>query len=155
MVSGQENAGKKFLAALLNMVANELLVRALRMTALAVEHAAMLDFAGAARYAAAAAGITALAGILKGFSSSLAQTNHAGAGGSFQQDVPRPTSSTQVPVIDVGAARGAQNPGQAAAPQPVTGEIRLRIEPSRDYVVRQVENDIRSNGRLRVVMQNA
>ncbi|MFB3828962.1 MAG: hypothetical protein ACE15B_19505 [Bryobacteraceae bacterium] len=155
MVSGQENAGKKFLAAIIDMISNEIMAWALEMTARSIVHAAMLDFAGAARYAAAAAGLGALSGILKGFASSLAQTNQAGAGASFQNDVPRP-NALQVQVIQVGAPRGAQNPGQvsAAAPsQPMRLEVELRTPQG--WVAKEVVREVRGNNvELRAVLNN-
>ena len=122
LVSGQENAGKKFLAALLNIVSGELMIWAVEETAHAIRAAAMLDFAGAARHAAAAAAIGALAGTIKGFATSLSQASQA-APVAVAQDPPR--TASQVQVIEVGSARGAQNPGQAAASQqPVQADIR-------------------------------
>jgi hypothetical protein len=151
LVSGQENAGKKFLAALLNVVANELMIRALRLTALAIERAAEFNFVGAAKAAAGAAAIAALGGVLKGTAANLANTSSAaGAQGSFQQNVPRPVGGEAVRVIDVGRPGGQQQQQQ----QPRELGV-VRIEMAEGLVAREVDKNIRSNGKLRFAVRNA
>jgi hypothetical protein len=153
LVSGQENAGKKLLAALMNTVAGEIMVLAKKEAALAIVAAASMQWGAAARHAAAAAALGATAGIIRGWASSMAQTNQAGQAASFQQNVPRPTSN-QVQVVNVGASGRAQSPAAAAAPQPV--EVRLKVEATPGFVVKEVEKDYRANGWTRKVMvQNA
>lgn len=166
LVSGQEGAGKKLLAAFIGMIGQMLV----KVGAMLVQYGIaevvlahtwigkMMGASAAAGYKAIAIGaaIAAAGGIMMGAASSLAQTNIAGqAGSSFQQDLPRPLSSQQVQVIQVGAARGAQSPGQVAAAQQVSGTIRLEIEPSEKFVVKAVKNNVRSNGELRVLLASA
>ncbi len=152
LVSGQENAGKKFIAALINMVANEIMVLATQMLAKAVVAYAVGDYGGAARYAAAAAGLGALAGTLKGLASVFAQTNKASAtGGSstFQQNTPVPNNQPQI--IQVGANGGASTPGQA---QPrVLGIIEVR--PSDGAVAKSIKEDFRTMGPIRTMVMAA
>jgi hypothetical protein len=155
LATGQENAGKKFLAALITTVANELMVLALEMTARAIWAAAMFDFIGAARYAAAAAGLAALSGVLKGIASNMAQTASAASSGSGDQGAAQSSSSSanQAPVYMVGAPGRAQTPGQVQ--QTPVGEVRVRVEPPQGWVVKQLDREYRGNNpQLRVILQN-
>lgn len=154
LVSGQENAGKKFLASIIQIFAKELMTLAMRHTYLAISAFASLDFAGGARHTAAAAALAAGSGILSGLASSMAQTNTAGAAGtSFQQNVPRPISSSQVQVIQVGAAGRAQNSGEVQTTQPKDlGTLTIKLE--KGLIVQEVKSNIQSNGVLRPVIQS-
>lgn len=154
LVSGQENAGKKLIAGLINIVAQRLMVMAIEQTAMGIAFAAFGMWSRAARHFAAAAALGSLGGVLTGLSANLAQTRDAGASGSFQQNVARPMSGQQVQVIQVGAAGGAQTPGAAAASLPVQRvELVVRNEPG--VIVREVSRNIKSNGELRTVIQGA
>lgn len=153
LVSGQENAGKKFLAAIVQIFAKELLVLAVRHTYLAISAAASMNFAAAARHAAAAAALGAGAGILTGMASAIAGTNQAGASATYQQSISRPTSQT-VQMIQVGAAGRSQTPGVTAQqPTPVKHEVVLRLAPG--LVAQEAAKDIRNNGPLRVAILGA
>jgi uncharacterized protein YlaN (UPF0358 family) len=165
LTSGQENAGKKLLAAFIGMI-GQMLVRIGTMLVMSgiAEIALAQTLVGRFMGASAAAGAKAIAtglvlaaagGIMQGAASSMAQTNEAGAGGSFQENVPRPTSANQVQVIQVGAPGRAQNPGQASA-TPVQAEVRVRLEPPKGWVVSEIQDAYRRNDtRLRTVIQNA
>jgi hypothetical protein len=165
LTSGQEGAGKKLLAAFMGMI-GQMLVRIGTMLVMsgiaevALAHTLVGRFMGAsaaAGYKAIATGIVlaAAGGIMTGAASSLAQTNEAGAGGSFQQDVPRPTAANQVQVIQVGAAGRAQNAGQASQ-APAFGEVRVKVEPPKGWVVTEIKDAYRNNNAtLRTVIQNA
>lgn len=154
LVSGQENAGKKFLASLIQIVGKQLTIMAIKHTAYGISAAAFGDWVNAKRHFAAAAAFGVLGGVLTGLSANMAQTRDAGAGGSFQQNIARPTSSQQVQVIQVGAPGGAQTPGAAAASMPVQRvELFVRNEPG--IIVREVSRNIKSNGELRTVIQGA
>lgn len=163
IVSGQEGAGKKLLAAFLGMIGQMLVKIGAMLIQIGVAEVAaastmwgkLMGFSAAAGWKAIATGavLSAVGGALMGASSALAQTNQAGAGGSFQQEVARPTANTQVPIYMVGAPRGAQTPGQAAIPQEIL--LKLKIEPSKDAVVTYAVEDIRNNGKLRVAVLNA
>jgi len=87
-----------------------------------------------------------------GAASSLAQTNQAGAGGSFQQNVPRPVSQ-QVQVINVGAAGRAQNQGEAMTQKPIQVELRVGLE--KGLVTQEVKRDLQRNGQLRLAIERA
>ena len=84
----------------------------------------------------------------------MAQTNTAGAAGtSFQQSVPRPISSSQVQVIQVGAAGRAQNSGEVQTTQPKDlGTLTIKLE--KGLIVQEVKSNIQSNGVLRPVIQS-
>ncbi|GMU21146.1 MAG: hypothetical protein AMXMBFR13_12390 [Phycisphaerae bacterium] len=154
LVTGQENAGKKFIASLINIVGQQLTIMAIEHTAWGIGAAALGDWVKAKRHFAAAAAFGVLGGVLTGISANLAQTRDAGAGGSFQQNVARPTSSQQVQVIQVGAPGGAQTPGAAAAaPSVQRVELSIRHEPG--VIVREVSRNIKGNGELRTVIQGA
>lgn len=153
LVTGQENAGKKFLAALLQMAAQELLVLSVRMAGYALAAAAALDFAGAARYAAAAAGIAALSGILSGIASNLAQSASkstpaaatAGPGGGSS------TGSSNPTVIDVNQVGGSANRGQGNSGGNSQHTVTIKLE--KGMIVDAAATDIRQNGKLRTVIQ--
>lgn len=154
MVTGQENAGKKFLASLVNIIAQQLMMLAVEQTAYGIIAASHLNFAAAARHFAAAAAIGALSGVLTGISANLAQTNSAGAGSTFQQSVARPTSTQQVQVIQVGAAGRAQNAGEVSgSKQPLQVELKLSLD--KGVAVREVRDELRRNGPLRTIIQGA
>ncbi len=164
LVSGQEGSGKKLLAAFVGMI-GQMLVRMGTMLVMsgiaevALAHTLVGRFMGAsaaAGYKAIATGliVAAAGGALMGAASALAQTNKSGdAGNSFQQDVPRPTTSQQVQVIQVGAPGRAQSAGQVATAQPL--ELRVKVESNDSHIVRVVEKNVHDNGRLRTVIQNA
>jgi hypothetical protein len=166
LVSGQEGAGKKLLAAFISMIGQMLVKVGTMLVQYGIAEVVlahtwigkMMGASAAAGYKAIATGaaIAAAGGIMMGAASAMAQTNVAGqAGTSFQQDLPRPVAAQQVQVIQVGAVRGAQSPGQVSGPPQVTGTIRLEIEPSEKFVVRAVKNNVRSNGELRVLLASA
>jgi hypothetical protein len=165
LVSGQENAGKKFLAALMGMLGKTLVQLGSMMVSLGISEMVLASspftamitgssHAHGALLVAKGIAIAAAGGIMMGASSALAQTNQSGAAGnSFQQDIARPTTSQQVQVINVGAAGRAQSAAQAAAYQPV--ELRVKVESNDSHIVRVVEKNVSDNGRLRTVIQNA
>jgi hypothetical protein len=164
LVSGQESAGKKFLAAFIGMIGQVLVAHGAFMITLgAAEVIAAMGlgpWSGGASAAhgfamiAKGAALAAVGGIMAGAASSMAQTNQAGAGGSFQENTPRPTAANQVQVSEVGAVGRAQNPGQAS--QPVYGELRVKLEPPKGWVVSEIKDAYRNNNAtLRTVIQNA
>ncbi|MGE5487573.1 MAG: hypothetical protein ACM3ZB_07105 [bacterium] len=165
LASGQENAGKKLLAAFIGMVGQMLATQGVYLMTLGIAEviAASTLFgrlaganaaAGAAAIAKGAA-MAAMGGIMMGAASTMAQTNAAGAGGSFQENVPRPTSANQVQVIEVGAAGRAQTPGQVGQ-APLYGELHVTVEPPKGWVVNEIKNEYKHNNRtLRTVIQNA
>lgn len=153
LVSGQENAGKKFLAAVVQIFAKELMVLAVRHTHLAISAAATGAWAAAARHAAAAAALAAGSGLISGLASSMAQTNQAGSAASFQENVPRPTSQA-VQVIQVGAAGRSQSAGAATVnPTSVKHEVIVKLD--KGLIAQEAAKDIRNNGVLRVAVVGA
>ena len=149
LVTGQENAGKKFLGALLGMVADGLMVWAKYLIGVAIAKFALLDFAGGFKAAAGAALVAASAGVVRGIGANLAQTSQAaGSAGSFQQTVPRPISGTTQQIINVGAPGRGQTLGEGQR-----GEVHtVRIEVPQGFIAQAVERDIRGNGKLRTVI---
>lgn len=163
ILSGQEGAGKKLLAAFMGMLGKMLVQQGIFLIQAGIAHVLLssvfpysLFLRASDGYKAIAWGavLTAAGGALMGAASALAQTNQAGAGASFQQAAPRPTSS-QTQVIQVGAAGRAQSAGEAAATKPSQpAEVVLRVESNDSHIVKVVERNAGANGRLRVVMAN-
>ncbi len=155
LISGQDGAGKKFIASLVNIIAQQLEIWALDQTAQAIVAAADGDWPGAAQHAAAAAGLGALGGILSGFASSLSASSTSGASSAGIGTSSGSTgtgSSTPTQVINVGAAGRSQ----AAVPQETKHVVQLEIKPSDAYVIRTVKQNVTNNGELRtVIKQNA
>ena len=149
MVSGQKDSGKRFLAAMLEMVANELMIRAMRLTALAIERACMWDFAGAAKAAAGAAAMALLGGSLKGVASSMTSSASSGAGASSGSSS-QSSNSSAPQVISVGRPNSDQASSQSSQPKQL-GIITLRLD--RGVIVDEVKSNIGNNGVLRTVIQ--
>lgn len=152
MVSGTDGAGKKFLAALINIAAQQLEIQAIQQTSEAIVSAAALDFAGAARHAAAAAALGALGGVLQGFASSLSNSssNSSSAPASAPSGSGASQSSTPTQVINVGA------PGRSQAPvtaRQTEHTVVLEIRPQDAYIVKTVKANVRGNGELRTVVK--
>jgi len=162
IVSGQENAGKKLIAAFLGMIGQMLMRTGVMLIQVGIAEMALANtLVGRALGASHAAGVRAVAtgavlaavgGAMTGAAAAMAQTSQAGPGGSFQQSVPRPTASQQVQIINVGAPGRAQTPGQVSA-APV--EVRLKVESNDSHIVKVVEKNVAANGRLRLVLENA
>ena len=149
LVSGQENSGRKFLGALIGMIADGILVWARYLLTMASIRFGLGDFAGAFRAGAAAVAVYAAAGVVRGIGANLAQTSQsAGSAGSFQQTVPRPISGTTQQIINVGAPGRGQTVGEGQQ-----GEVHtVRIEVPQGFITQAVERDIRGNGKLRTVI---
>jgi hypothetical protein len=164
LVSGQEGAGKKLLAAFIGMVGQMLVKNGVMLIQVGLAEMAlastlvgkMMGASHAAGAHAVAIGMiqAAIGGALVGVASSMAQTNTAGsAGTSFQQSVPRPIASTQTQVIQVGAAGRAQNSGDVPTSQPKDlGTLTIKLE--KGLIVQEVKSNIQSNGVLRPVIQS-
>ena len=164
LVSGQEGAGKKLLAAFIGMVGQMLVKNGVMLIQVGLAEMAlastlvgrMMGASHAAGAHAVAVGMiqAAIGGALVGVASAMAQTNTAGsAGTSFQQSVPRPISSTQTQVIQVGAAGRAQNSGDVQTSQPKElGTLTIKLE--KGLIVQEVKSNIQSNGVLRPVIQS-
>jgi hypothetical protein len=167
IVSGQEGAGKKLLAAFLDMI-GQMLVRMGTMLVMSgiAEVALAHTLVGRMMGASTAAGIKAIAtgailaaagGILMGAASSLTQNSqsNASASASSSQSVQQPATSTQPQVIQVGAPGRAQDAGAATASKPEPLEVCLKVESNDSHIVRVVQNNVSKNGKLRVAIQNA
>lgn len=162
LVSGQEGAGRKLLAAFIGMIGQMLVKTGVLLIQSGVAEIALAStVVGRFMGASHAAGVRAIAtgailsasgGILIGAASGLAQTNQASPGSTFQQNVPRPTSGQQVQVINVGAAGRSQSQGEAIKPKQ---EQTVRIMLDRGLVASEVKREINRNGSLRVAIQNA
>ena len=97
--------------------------------------------------------MAAAGGAMVGMASNLAKTNQAGAAGNtFQQAVPRPITSGQTQVIQVGAPGQSQDPGGASATV-VKHEVTLKLDTG--GIVKVVKQNIQGNGELRLVVANA
>ena len=166
VVSGQDASGKKLLAAFIGMIGQMLVKSGVMLIQVGLAEIVLSQtLMGRLMGASAAAGAKALAvgallaamgGVMQGAASSMAQTNQSGAGGSFQQDVPRPTSSSQVPIYMIGSPRGAQTPGQASAAPAGPQLIRVEIAPPKGWVANEVVREVKGNNQqLRVVIANA
>jgi hypothetical protein len=163
LVSGQENAGKKFLAAFVGMIGQMLVKQGVLLIQAGIGHVAMASLfpymyflRASDGYKAIAVGamLTAAGGVMVGAASAMAQTNQAGSAASFQQAVPRPTSGQQVQVIQVGAPGRSQSAGLTAAqPAPVKHEVVVRLD--KGLIAREAAKDIRNNGPLRVAVLGA
>lgn len=163
LVSGQENSGKKLLAAFIGMIGQMLVKNGVLLIQVGLAEIALAStLVGRMMGASHAAGARAIAtgmiqaaigGALVGASSALAQTNRAGAAASFQESVPRPISGTQTQVIEVGAAGRAQSPGAVKQEQPrELGTLTIKLD--RGLIVQEVKSNIQANGPLRTVIQN-
>jgi hypothetical protein len=163
LASGQENAGKKLLAAFIGMIGQMLVRTGVLLIQTGIAEMALAStvvgrFMGASHAAGAralATGIilSAIGGTMMGVASSMAQTNEVGSSGTYQ-NISSPTSST-VQVINVGAAGRAQNAGEASSSSTnkVVGELVVRLD--RGVIVDEVKSNIQRNGTLRTVIQNA
>jgi hypothetical protein len=149
LVTGQENAGKKFLGALLGMVADGIMIWAKYLIAVSIAKFALGDFAGGFKAAAGAALVAAAAGVVRGIGANVAGTSQAaGSAGSFQQTTPRPISGTTQQIINVGAPGRGQTVGEGQQ-----GEVHtVRIEVPQGFVTQAVERDIKGNGKLRTII---
>ncbi len=162
IVSGQEGAGKKLLAAFFGMVGQMLIKTGVLLVQMGIAEIAMAStLAGRLAGASVGAGVRAIAvgglmaaagGVLVGAGANLAQTSQsAGASGSFQQATPRPISGQTQQIINVGAPGRGQNSGEGRQDQ--TGhEVTVRLEVPAGFVTREVERNVKGNGRLRTVI---
>jgi hypothetical protein len=150
LVSGTEGAGKKFLAALINIIAQQLEIQALDQTAKAIVSFADGDYAGAAKHAAAAVGLGALGGILQGFASSLAssKSSSASTGSAGVSSGSSGQSSTPTQIINVGAVGRSQSPLPAQE-----HKITLDIRPNEAFIVKTVQTNVKGNGSLRTLIK--
>ncbi|GIU80187.1 MAG: hypothetical protein KatS3mg005_3425 [Bryobacteraceae bacterium] len=163
LVSGQENAGKKLLAAFLGMIGQMLVKQGVFLIQAGIAEMALAStFVGKMMGASHAAGaravatgtvMAALGGAMVGAAAVMAQTNRAGAGATFQENVPRPISGAQVQVIEVGAAGRAQSRTEVQQQQPKElGTLMIKLD--RGLIVQEVKSNIQANGPLRTVIQN-
>jgi hypothetical protein len=165
LVTGQEGAGKKLLAAFIGMIGQMLVHVGIILVQTGIAEIALAQtLVGKLMGASVGAGLKAIAigaliaaagGIMEGMASNLAQTSSAG-GAASQTGTQQAAAPSQAQVINVAAPRGPQNPGEAsgaAGQEPV--QVHLKIDAEEGFVVRQVERNVRNNGRLRVVIQNA
>jgi hypothetical protein len=166
LVSGQEGSGKKLLAAFIGMIGQMLVHVGVILVQTGIAEIALAQtLVGKLMGASVGAGLKAIAigaliaaagGIMEGMASNLAQTSSAGGAASQTGTQQAAAAPSQAQVINVAAPRGPQNPGEAsgaAGQEPV--QVHLKIDAEEGFVVRQVERNVRNNGRLRVVIQNA
>jgi len=152
LVSGQASAGKKFLAGLLDIIAQQLQIMAIKQQGEAVDAFASGNFAGGAAHEAAAAALGALGGILQGFASSLSSSSASASAAVAPAGASSPTPAAPQSV-SVGQTGGAQNSGQAQSTQHT---VTLEIQPSQAFVVKTVKQNVQGNGTLRtLIKQNA
>lgn len=159
IVSGQDGAGKKLLAAFVGMIGQMLVHIGVILVQAGIAEIVLAQtlvgklmgasVAAGARAVAAGAALAVVGGIVQGAAANLARTNQAGPAASFQPNVPRPISGSQVQIIQVGAPGASRQPAIPAAPEPI--EVRLKVESDEGVTVKHVENNYRNNGRLRVV----
>lgn len=163
LVSGQENAGKKLLAAFLGMLGQMLVKQGVFLIQAGIAEMALAStlvgkmmgasHAAGARAVATGTVMAALGGAMVGAAAAMAKTNRAGAGATFQENVPRPISGSQVQVIEVGAAGRAQSLAEAQPQKPrELGTLTIKLD--RGLIVQEVRSNIQSNGPLRTVIQN-
>jgi hypothetical protein len=163
LVSGQAGAGKKLLAAFLGMIGQMIVKVGVMLIQVGIAEIALAQtFVGRMMGASTAAGVKALitgavlaaaGGVLMGAAANMAQTNQAGAAGNtFQSSVPRPLSSGQTQVIQVGAPGRSQDLGGASAAT-VKHEVTLKLDTG--GIVKVVKQNIQGNGELRLVVANA
>lgn len=163
LLSGQEGAGKKLLAAFVGMIGqmlvkNGVLLIQVGMAEMALASTMVGRFMGASHAAGAhavAIGMiqAAIGGAMVGVASSMAQTNSASQSGTTFQNVPRATSSTQTQVIQVGAAGRAQSASETATSTTVKHELVLKLD--KGVIVDTVKSNLRQNGELRMVVARA
>lgn len=162
IVSGQEGAGKRLLAAFISMIGQVLIHMGTILIQTGIAEIALAHtLVGRLMGASVAAGAKAIAvgvilaatgGILQGGAANLTESSQPGGASSPQQPVQQ-ARPNQVQVINVAAPFGPQTPGQARQNQEPM-ELRLKLEVDEGIVVRHVEKNIRNNGRLRTVVQN-
>jgi hypothetical protein len=168
IVSGQEGAGKKLLAAFIGMIGQMLVQQGVLLIQAGIGHVALshvfpysLWLRASDGYKAIATGIAlaAIGGTMMGASAAMSQSAQSESGSSYQSAAPQQatTSTNQVQVISVGAPRGPQSLGQASAqqqqPQPI--ELRVKVESKDSHIINVVAKNVNDNGRLRTVIQNA
>ncbi len=147
IVSGQENSGKKLLAAFLGMIGQMLVkIGVLLMQTGLAEIILANTLIGRLMGASVAAGVAAMAigavlaaagGVLQGASSVMAGTNNAGASATFQEGAARPVSGERV-VISSGR-EGSQGQQQPSPRQ----EVLIRLAPG--LVAEQTSQSMRRN----------
>ena len=154
LITGQEAAGKKLLAATLNLIAGEVSALAKLMAVKAIAAAASLNFAAAARFGAAALAIGAAAGVLRGIAANAAQSNEPSGSPTTFQNTPRPTSGNRTPV-DVGVSGGPQNAGEARSIRRPPQQITVNLKLERGLIAQEVADDVENNGLVRLALQRA
>jgi hypothetical protein len=152
LVSGTQNAGKKFIAALIDIIAQQLQIFALDQTSRAIDDAANGNYAGAAEHAAAAAALSALGGVLQGFASSLTQSQSSASLAASPATGGGTSTNYNPATVSVGAPGGAQSTGAA---QPTQHLVTLEVKSSDAFVVRAVSKDVTGNGALRTLIKQA
>ncbi len=160
LASGQEGAGKKLLAVFVGFVGKFLVQYGVMLMKMGIGEMVMAStwigrwlgasMANGIKLLAFGALIAAAGGALQGAASSLAQTNQATSQGNTFQDVPRPNTSNPVQIIRVG------RPGEEDNPKATSKDLgTLKIEVPQGFVVKHVADNVKSNGVLRTVIQNA
>jgi hypothetical protein len=166
LVSGQEGAGKRFLAALLGMLGQMFVQLGVFLIQSGLAHVILssvfpysLWLRPEPGYRAMATGaiLAAAGGALIGASSALTQQNAqtAASGETSSSGTTSSSSTSSGPqVIRVGAPGRAQDEGSVgSAPQPQL--ITIKVESNDSHIVRVVDRNIKNNGQLRLAVQGA
>lgn len=153
LVTGQENAGRKLLAGMLELIAKEAEAQAQRLALFAIVNAALGNFGQAAKQAAAAAALGVAAGVLRGAASNLAGATGGRTDGTFQ-DVEAPTSPGRTRTQSAGAAGGPQSAGEAYQQRRQPTEVVIRLEEGlvANHFARAVDGN---DTRVRFAVQRA
>ena len=168
LVSGQEGAGKRLLAAFLSMIGQLLVKNGVMLIQVGMAEIALAStVVGRLMGASHAAGVHAIAvgaiqagigGALMGAGAALTQSANASsstaASSSSYQTSGSSSAASPTQIIKVGAAGRAQDAG-AASERRKPEEITVRLALDSKGVLNVVEQNIRSNGRLRVVLAGA
>jgi len=157
MITGQEGAGKKLIAGMLELIAKEAEAQAQRLALFAIVNAALGNFGQAAKQAAAAAALGLAAGVLRGAAANLAGTTGGRTDGTFQDvDAPTTPGRSRTSGESTGASGGPQSAGEAYRQRRPPTELVIKLERGlvADEFVRAVDgND--SRVRLAVVRAGA
>lgn len=161
IVTSQDDAGKKFLAAFVGMIGQMLVHLGTVLVQSGVAEILLAQtLVGRLMGASTAAGVAAVAfgavmiaagGALQGAASLLTQSNAASASSGGSSVQPSQASSNPTQVINVGRPYGQQ--GQSADSQQST--VKIVLTPIPGYTAKVMKQDIGYNGAARVAVVNA
>jgi hypothetical protein len=169
LVSQQDSAGKRLVAAFIGMIGKMLVnIGVILVQAGIAEVALAQTFIGRALGASAAAGWKAIAvgallaaagGIMQGLATSM--TQQASSQSTAQSQTPASTTptatSSQTPVINVGAPRRPdQTTSGSSSAEKMQADITIRLQTKEGWVAGEVVREVkRNNQQLRLAIQTA